>query len=143
VPALRALAERKGREGSFEIDILARLGGTDGARLPAELESTVYRLVQEALNNAVKHAGAHRVEAMLELRGDVIELAVRDDGRGFDPSVVSGGYGLTGMRERVGLAGGTIRVEATPGEGTSVLATIPVRRSAERGQRSSSPRSRT
>jgi signal transduction histidine kinase len=125
VPALRTLAERKGREGGLSIEVLARLGD-DGGRLPTETENVLYRLVQEALNNVVKHAGAARVEAVLERVGDVVEVAVGDDGRGFDPLATSGGFGLTGMRERVELAGGTLRIESAPGKGTRVCASIPV-----------------
>lgn len=125
VPALRTLAERKGREGGLEIEVLARLEDA-GARLPAETESVLYRLVQEALNNVVKHAGASRAEAVLERVGDVVEVAVSDDGSGFDPATTSGGFGLTGMRERVELAGGTLRIDANVGKGTRISASIPV-----------------
>jgi signal transduction histidine kinase len=137
-PALRTLAERKSREGELEIDVLVRM--RDGERLPQETESTLYRLVQEALNNVVKHAGASRAEAVVERTGEILELTVRDDGRGFDPAAVNGGFGLTGMRERVSLAGGELRIEAAPGSGTTVSATIPLRLPA---QRSSRPRSST
>jgi signal transduction histidine kinase len=125
VPALRTLAERKGREGKLTIDILASVGEGE-LRLPPETESLLYRLVQESLNNAVKHADASRVEAVLEREDGVVEATVRDDGRGFDPATANGGFGLTGMRERVELAGGELRIDSTPGEGTTVSATIPL-----------------
>lgn len=141
VPALRTLADRKAREGGLAVDVLARLGSAE-ERLPPETESIVYRLVQEALNNAVKHAGAARVEALLERRDGVVEVSVRDDGRGFDPARSEGGFGLVGMRERVELAGGELRIEAAPGEGTRISARIPVP-AAGSAHRSSSPRSRT
>jgi signal transduction histidine kinase len=128
VPALRTLAERKGREGKLTIDILARVKEGE-LRLPQETESLLYRLVQEALNNVVKHAEASRAEAVLEREDGVVEVTVRDDGRGFDPATANGGFGLTGMRERVELAGGELRIEATPGAGTTVSATIPFRHS--------------
>lgn len=124
MPALRTLSERKGREGELTVDVLARLG--EGSRLPAETESMIYRLVQEALNNVVKHAGASRAEAVLERADGVVEITVRDDGRGFDPATANGGFGLTGMRERVELAGGELRIDAAPGRGTAVSATIPL-----------------
>ncbi len=130
IPALHTLAERKGHEGGLTVDVLARLGG---ARLPAETESTAYRLVQEALNNVVKHAGATRAEALLEGDGAAIEITVRDDGRGFDPATTTSGFGLTGMRERVELAGGELRIDAAVGRGTTVSATIPVRAGGPRG----------
>ncbi|HET7177063.1 MAG TPA: GAF domain-containing sensor histidine kinase, partial [Solirubrobacterales bacterium] len=142
-PALRTLAERKSREGGLEIDVLVRMGDGDGERLPQETESTLYRLVQEALNNVAKHAGASRAEAVVERSGDVVEVTVSDDGRGFDPAAANGGFGLTGMRERVVLAGGDLKIEAAPGRGTVVTATIPLRPSGAAPQRSSRPRSST
>jgi signal transduction histidine kinase len=142
VPALRTLAERKGREGKLAVDVLARLEDGD-TRLPVETESLLYRLVQEALNNVVKHAGASRAEAVLERTADVVEVTIRDDGRGFDPAATNGGFGLTGMRERVELAGGVLRIEAAQERGTSVSATIPLPPSGGADHRSSKPRSST
>lgn len=141
-PALRTLSERKGREGGLTIDVLARLDD-GGTRLPAETESLLYRLVQEALNNVVKHAGAARAEAVLERTDGSVEVTVRDDGRGFDPTAVNGGFGLTGMRERVELAGGELRIEAAPGGGTTILASIPLTPGGADPHRSSRPRSST
>jgi len=137
-PALRTLAERKGREGGLEIDVLVRMRDGEEARLPHDTESTVYRLVQEALNNVAKHAGASRAEAMVERSGDTVEVTVRDDGRGFDPTSANGGFGLTGMRERVELAGGALEIDAAPGRGTTVFASIPLRRPGQRSSRSRS-----
>jgi signal transduction histidine kinase len=142
-PALRTLAERKSREGGLEIDVLVRMRDGEGERLPHETESTLYRLVQEALNNVAKHAAASRAEAVVERSGDVVEVTVSDDGRGFDPAAVNGGFGLIGMRERVVLAGGELTIEAAPGEGTTVTAVIPLGPPAAPAQRSSSPRSST
>lgn len=142
VPALRTLAERKGREGGLTVDVLAHLGESS-SRLPEETESVVYRLVQEALNNAVKHAGAEHAEALLERASDSLEVTVRDDGGGFDPTTATGGFGLTGMRERVELAGGTIRIDSVPGRGTTVSASIPLPPDRGRAHRPSRPRSST
>ncbi|HEX8959697.1 MAG TPA: GAF domain-containing sensor histidine kinase [Solirubrobacterales bacterium] len=142
-PALRTLAERKSREGGLEIDVLVRMREGDGERLPQETESTLYRLVQEALNNVAKHAGASRAEAVVERSGDVVEVTVTDDGRGFDPAAANSGFGLTGMRERVVLADGDLKIETAPGRGTVVTATIPLRPSGAAPQRSSRPRSST
>jgi len=141
-PALRTLAERKSREGDLEIDVLVRLRDGDDARLPSETENTLYRLVQEALNNVAKHAGASRAEALVEWSDDIVEVTIRDDGCGFDPATANGGFGLTGMRERVMLAGGELEIDAGPGRGTIVSATIPLRPPGS-SQRSSSPRSST
>ncbi len=142
-PALRTLAERKSRESELEIDVLVRLQDGDSARLPSETESTCYRLVQEALNNVTKHAGASRAEALVEWSDDTVEVTVRDDGCGFDESSANGGFGLMGMRERVMLAGGQLEIDTAPGRGTIVSATIPIRTSGNGGQRSSNPRSST
>ncbi|MBN9624143.1 MAG: sensor histidine kinase [Actinobacteria bacterium] len=125
VPALRTLAERKGRAGGLRIEVSADLQD-GGERLPAETENVIYRLVQEALNNVVKHAGATRAEAVLRRVGNVVEVSVADDGRGFDPAATSGGFGLTGMRERVELAAGTLRIESGGDRGTKISASIPM-----------------
>lgn len=124
VPALHTLAERKQRESGIAIDVLVRLDGE--GRLPPEAESVLYRLIQEGLSNAVKHSGATRIEAVLERSGDLVEVTVRDDGKGFDPESADGGFGLVGMRERVELAGGELLIEAAPGRGSTISATIPV-----------------
>lgn len=142
-PALRTLAERKSRGTGLRIDVLVRLGQAGDSRLPQETESTVYRLVQEALNNIVKHAGASRAEAVVERGDGVVKVAVQDDGRGFDPLTTDGGFGLIGMRERVELAGGKLQIDAKPGRGTTVLATIPLRPARAPVQRSSKSRSST
>jgi signal transduction histidine kinase len=94
-----------------------------------ELESTVYRLVQECLTNAVRHAGASRVRIDVTERDAFLDVAVSDDGRGFDPVARAAGFGLVGMRERVALAAGKLAIESGPG-GTTVRARLPVRRVA-------------
>lgn len=149
-PALRTLAERKSRDGGIAVEVVVELGDDGGSRLPTDTESTVYRLVQEALNNVVKHAEASRAEASVTRGDGSVEVTIRDDGRGFDPLEPRGGFGIVGMRERVELAGGALRIDAAPGRGTTVHATIPIESGAhpapEAGtgaQRSSSPRSST
>ena len=104
---------------------IAPPGGGQSSRLDPELENTVYRLVQEALTNAVKHAGAEH--AWVDITGNDTELAVavRDDGSGFEPASPSAGFGLIGMRERVELAGGRLAIESTPSGGTRVSASLP------------------
>lgn len=95
-------------------------------RFSPEIETTLYRIAQEALNNVAKHAQARSVNVLLELRDDVLSLAVEDDGIGVSRTV--GGetmIGLTTMRERALAVGGTIEVEPTPDGGTTVLASIP------------------
>jgi signal transduction histidine kinase len=123
-PALRSLAQRTASVQGLVVTADLALG--DGERrLPPELETTVYRLVQEALTNVVKHARAGRVEIVVRDEARVLEVTVADDGAGFDPSRATTGYGLLGMRERVELAGGELRVEPGPA-GTVVRARLPL-----------------
>jgi signal transduction histidine kinase len=134
-PALEALADRVGRQSGLRISLdidLAYESGRTPTRHTAEVEATVYRLVQEALTNAVKHADATQVRVEVHEDEDGIDIVVRDDGKGFDPAaaVESAGFGLLGMRERIALVGGTVRVMSTPGEGAEVRARGPARRRA-------------
>jgi signal transduction histidine kinase len=94
---------------------------------PPEVEAALFRVTQEALANVAKHAGASLVGVTLTYLDDVLLLDVRDDGNGFDPHCRPAGFGLAGMRERVGALGGRLAVESAPGEGTAVNATVPMR----------------
>ena len=104
----------------------------DRARLPPVVEATVYRIVQEALTNVLKHAQASQVSLILERRPDALRVIVEDNGRGFDPEAVvrerTGGrqLGLVGMSERAAFAGGAVTVESAPGKGTSIYLSIPL-----------------
>lgn len=96
-------------------------------RLPQEVETVCYRLVQEALTNVLRHAQARQVWIRLAADERQVHLIVQDDGRGFDlKEIAQSGLGLLGMRERVIMVAGTFTVEATPGAGTSIMATIPL-----------------
>jgi signal transduction histidine kinase len=95
------------------------------ARLPPETESTIYRVVQEALTNVAKHANAARVEVAVERSKGSVRVQVRDDGCGFDPARPCTGLGLVGMRERVELAGGELDIESRPEGPTVVRALVP------------------
>jgi two-component system NarL family sensor kinase len=92
------------------------------------VEVGLYRIAQEALANALRHAGARTVRLRLETTPERVTLTVEDDGRGFDPAHVAGPrFGLLGMRERAKLLGGTLDVGAAAGnEGTRVVATVPL-----------------
>ena len=127
--AVEGLVERTATTQGLEIRTDISLAGDEGrTRLAPEIESTAYRIVQEGLTNVGKHARASAVEVRLVEADGVLEVAVRDDGRGFEPSAPRSGFGLTGMRERVELLGGTLAVESSPaGLGTLVRAWIPVR----------------
>jgi signal transduction histidine kinase len=122
LPALEALLERR-RDETLRIE--SELGLRDGDRsIPPELETTVYRLVQEGLTNVVKHARASTVRVSVGLEDGEVVVEVQDDGVGFDTSARSEGFGLAGMRERVGLAGGTLLTESGR-QGTRLSARLP------------------
>jgi signal transduction histidine kinase len=132
--AIETLVQRVSRHG-LEVELgldLAYERGRRPTRPTAELESAIYRIVQEALTNAVKHGTARRAWVMIHEDAADVHVSVRDDGAGFDPPAVARGFGLVGMRERAELLGGTLLVESAPGSGTTVSATLPaVRRGAE------------
>jgi signal transduction histidine kinase len=109
------------------IDLDDEAGGQPTTRLMPEIESTAYRLVQEALTNVAKHAQAETAEVLVKESGEELSIEVRDDGRGFDPRARSDGFGLVGMRERVDLVGGEISIESKSGAGTLVSAKVPAR----------------
>ncbi len=127
-PALETLAERQAAAGGFTVS--AEIALAPGERLPRDTESTIYRVVQEALTNATKHAGATHVAVRVSGGSDEIEICVEDDGCGFDPARAGGGFGLTGMRERAMLAGGRLSIQSEPGRRTAVTAVLPATRSA-------------
>lgn len=137
-PAIGDLAERARRDG-LDVDVsidLAYGQRREQTRLIKELETGLYRITQEALNNASKHGAARR--AVIEIQDDdtAVLLTVRDDGCGFDPAAKTEGLGLIGMRERVELLAGRLEVESGSGEGTTVTVKFPVRRvGSEQGSR--------
>lgn len=104
-------------------------------KLPDDQELTVYRVVQEALTNVAKYAGAATVRVSLLALDGHLEIRVVDDGRGFDPQLAesAGGHGLQGMRFRVKACGGDLQIHSTPGQGTSVVATLPFPSSEQGG----------
>jgi signal transduction histidine kinase len=127
-PAIDSLGKRLAAVEGLDVELDVELGG----RLEPEVETTVYRLVQEALTNVAKHAQAERVRVHVALDYDVVRVEVSDDGRGFDPEARVEGFGLVGMHERVALARGQLEVESAPGK-TVVRATLPVGSGAEAG----------
>jgi signal transduction histidine kinase len=131
--AIEALLDRHRDQDDFQIErkITLPVPAQGQARLDAELESTVYRLVQEALTNVAKHAAASRVLVRVaESDGEVL-IEVQDDGGGFDPNAVSTGFGVAGMHERVSLAGGALSIESGD-HGTLLRACLPKRDHAGR-----------
>jgi signal transduction histidine kinase len=119
--ALRALVEHRADE---TLRVECELSPPEPA-LGAELETTVYRLVQEALTNIAKHAHAQTARVTIDVAHGEVRVRIQDDGIGFDTSQPTGGYGVASMHERVGLAHGTLRTESGDA-GTTVLATIPL-----------------
>jgi len=123
VPAIERLVsgirERSGIAVDFEAGRLTE-------RLPSEAETALYRIVQEALTNILKHADARRISVSLARRPGSVTAVVEDDGRGFDPEQRVEGHGLLGMRERIALVGGRLTVEARPGAGTTIAVEVPL-----------------
>jgi signal transduction histidine kinase len=125
-PAIESLVERVATVESLiaEVQLELASGDANGERLAPDLESTIYRLTQEALTNVAKHAQAKRINVKVIEAGGAVEVSVADDGDGFDVEGSHAGFGLRGMRERVMLAGGTLEVISGPG-GTTISARLP------------------
>jgi signal transduction histidine kinase len=123
-PAIEDLAARTLARHGVEVTTDVRLEA--GARHAPEVEITLYRIVQEALTNTVKHAAAEHAEVAVSEQDGMLRIRVADDGGGFDPAAASTGFGLTGMRERVGLLGGDLEIAASD-QGTVVTAALPSR----------------
>ena len=124
VAALERLGNSFAEATGIRVELEASLGHE---RLPAEVETTLYRIVQEALTNIVKHARARSVSILVVRRGGSVTAVVEDDGTGFDPDrVAADGLGLLGMRERVALIDGRLTVESSAGTGTTLAAEVPL-----------------
>jgi two-component system sensor histidine kinase UhpB len=121
--ALAGHVRELARQGVVDADFEA--AGALG-ELPADVQIVVYRVAQEALSNAVRHAEAEHVSVELDREGDEVRLAVADDGHGFAFDRIGTGLGIAGMRERALLVGGDLQVESRPGEGTRVQLRVPI-----------------
>ena len=123
--ALRQYARTAAAESGLAVRFSAR--GFTSDRLPAVVETDLFRIVQEALTNVVRHARATRVDILVECRRDRAMVMIEDDGVGFEPDRVVGEdhFGLLGMRERAEALGGTLAIESTPGAGTTVVVEVP------------------
>jgi PAS domain S-box-containing protein len=123
--ALENLIESFGKQHGLNMQF--ETVGLDSERLPPAVETALYRIVQEALTNVIRHAQATRVDVLLERRDDQIVTIVEDDGVGFDPheAVQSGRMGIFGMRERAEMLDGTLVIESTVGTGTTVFVEVP------------------
>jgi signal transduction histidine kinase len=111
------------------VDVAVKVTGT-GSKLPEEMEQHLLRIAQEAVTNALKHAGASRIGVSLHLEAHNLHLRIGDNGRGFNQQDVfssrAGHFGLIGMRERAERLGGELRLESNPGSGTEVEVTVPL-----------------
>jgi two-component system, NarL family, sensor histidine kinase NreB len=124
---LVAAIRKEARELSRSTGMQARMNlPTDLRELDDEIELAVYRAVQEALNNIAKHSQAKSFSIQLEASTEQVRLRVEDDGIGFAPNSRSRGFGLFGMRERIAVLGGTVRVRTRPGKGTHIVVSVPL-----------------
>jgi signal transduction histidine kinase len=124
VEALKAECDRVARHAALRVEVNAR--GVPEA-LPGDASLCLFRVAQEALNNAARHAGASAVTVLLSPSRQGLQLAVSDNGSGFDPALPRSraSLGLASMRERVRLLRGELDIESTPGRGTTVVAWVP------------------
>ena len=127
IPAIRFLAEGISKRANLPIHIEAKVSG----RLPGTIETTLYRVVQEALTNAVKHAQAKNIWIRAWLKDRVLHCSIHDDGAGFDAPAVQGtpgrkGLGLIAMRERLSAIGGTLWIESSHRNGTELSIRLPM-----------------
>jgi two-component system, NarL family, sensor histidine kinase DevS len=124
VPALERLVQTFSDSSGIDVELEAGLGEE---RVPTDVETTLYRIVQEALTNIVKHADANKVSIVLVRREGWLTAVVEDDGRGFDlAAVTADNLGLEGIRERVELHEGRLTVETAPGSGTTLRVEVPL-----------------
>jgi two-component system sensor histidine kinase UhpB len=126
-PAIAGFCDRVSKRHGITIAFESTVVG----RLPAAVETTIYRIVQESLNNVVKHANADRADIRIAHDGRQVTCLIQDTGAGFDLNEVlsrkgSRGLGLLGIRERVESVGGELAIQAAPGNGTSLYITIPM-----------------
>ena len=125
VPALEQFLAAFQKQNPIEIEFLA--SGLDQERLPDDVETALYRIVQESLTNVARHAQAKRVGVILSRKNEFVKLILEDDGCGFDvdEALRRGRLGLLGMRERAEMLGGTLTIESSPGCGATVYVEVP------------------
>ena len=140
VKAIRALIETWSTRYGIDVDFEA--GQYKAAGISSEIETILYRIIQEALNNVAKHSGATHVALVLRHTADYVHAIIEDDGRGFDARVASqsgngsGRLGLLGIQERLGMVGGNFKVESAPGRGATLLVRIPIPKAHEKEKKS-------
>jgi signal transduction histidine kinase len=130
VKAVRNLLETWSARCRIEVDFEAPRYDPTGISL--EIETTLYRVIQEALNNVAKHSAAKRVSVVLRRAADHVQAIIEDDGRGFDTDSAlegadsQGRLGLVGIQERLAVMGGSLNLESTPSQGATLIVRIPV-----------------
>jgi signal transduction histidine kinase len=136
VKAIRALIETWSTRYGIDVDFEA--GQYKAAGISSEIETILYRIIQEALNNIAKHSGATRVALVLRHTADQVQAIIEDDGRGFDAHVAfqsgngSNRLGLLGIQERLSTVGGNFKVESAPERGATLLVRIPISKAHEK-----------
>jgi signal transduction histidine kinase len=136
VKAIRALTETWSTRHGIDVDLEARQ--YEPAGISSEIETILYRIIQEALNNVTKHSGATHVALLLRRTADHVQAIIEDDGRGFDARVApqsrngSGRLGLLGIQERLGMVGGDFKIESAPERGATLLVRIPISKAHEK-----------
>ena len=136
VKAIRALIETWSTR--YRIDVDFEAGQYKAAGISSEIETILYRIIQEALNNVAKHSGATRVALVLRRTEEQVQAIIEDDGRGFDARVTSqsgngsGRLGLLGIRERLGIVGGNFKIESAPKRGATLFVRIPIPKAHEK-----------
>ena len=136
VKAIRALIETWSTR--YRIDVDFEAGQYKAAGISSEIETILYRIIQEALNNVAKHSGATRVALVLRRTAEHVQAIIEDDGRGFDARVTSqsgngsGRLGLLGIQERLGIVGGNFKVESAPERGATLFVRIPIPKAHEK-----------
>jgi signal transduction histidine kinase/ligand-binding sensor domain-containing protein len=135
--ALQARLEAVETRGGMHAELQVEGSG----QLPRPVQSELYNIAQEALNNALKHAHANRVRVLLRFAAEATGLEVSDDGIGFDPADDSlrGGFGIPGMKERAQRIGGSLQIESAPGKGTKVIARVPASPTGSADQKEPGP----
>ena len=123
VAALERLRDTFAEQTGMRVELEASVGD----RLPSDVETALYRIVQEALTNIVKHAQASSVSLVVTRSERAITAVIEDDGSGFAANGGGEGLGLLGMAERLALLGGTLKTESSPGAGATIVAEVPLR----------------
>jgi two-component system, NarL family, sensor histidine kinase UhpB len=123
VAALERLTDNFREQTGLSVDFVT---GLDDEPLPSETATALYRIVQEALTNVIKHSRAGSVSILVTRKNEQVAVVIEDDGVGFDPERSPDGFGIQGMRERIELLGGSLRVESGPETGTTLAVEVPL-----------------